>query len=125
MSDRARALRSKLPDELLAKVAAYDSHPTADLIRSLEFRELARSRLAYARKLISCTGQTYFVPSNSEICRRARHNQQRQPSQVWLPIFYDSQSWLLKFDAWRFQTVPELDYRPDWVVEHYARQSVQ
>jgi len=117
MSDRAQALVSKLPAELLAKVASYDSHATADLIRSLAFREFAGTAISPPRKLVSATLPTYFVPGANEIHRRTLHN--RQAGRVWLPIFADTQSWLLKFDTWRFQTVPELDYRPDWVVEQY------
>jgi hypothetical protein len=118
MSDRARALRSKLPPELVSRIGAYDSHATADLIRSLAFRDLAGSLVNPPRKLISCTGATYSVPNANEIRRRTLHN--RQPSRVWLPILANRQSWLLKFDTWRFQTVPELDYRQDWVVEQFA-----
>ena len=40
MSERAKVLSSKLPNEVLTLIETYDSHLTADLIIILRFRDV-------------------------------------------------------------------------------------
>ena len=112
--ERVQALRSKLPKALLSIIASYDSHATADLIRSLHFRELPATGVSPPRKLISTEKPTYFVQQNREIQRRRLQNVNRHlTSHVWLRIFGGTYSWMLYFETWRFGTNPDIDYLSD------------
>ena len=120
MSERVQVLEGKLPEALLAKIARYDSHVAADLIRSLHFRELPATGVSPPRKLVSATEPTYFCPVARETMFRELNNRTRhQTGHVFLPIFGDTHSWLMSFDTWRFDTVLDLDYLPDWAREQY------
>jgi hypothetical protein len=124
MSERVQVLSNKLPYDMLALIAKYDSHPTADLIRSLDICEFPATSGAPARKLVSVKHPTHFCPITREQKRRELHNKNRHltghPWVPWMPIFGDPYSWLLSFDQWRFETVPELDYLPDWAREEFG-----
>ena len=121
MSERVQALRSKLPQALLSIIASYDSHATADLIRSLHFREIpATAWTAAHSKLVSAEKPTYFLPHAKEIQRRILQNRNRHKTGgVWLPIFNDCRIWLMSFNTWKFGTHPDVDYLQDWVKEQY------
>ena len=120
MSERLEVLARKLPAEVLAKIARYDSHPTADLIRTLKFRDIQATSVHPARKAVTATPPTYFCPIVWEIMYRKSRNATRdQTGRLFLPIFGDPHTWLLSFDEWRFNTLSDLEYLPDWAVEEY------
>lgn len=124
MSERVQALRSKLPEDVLARIARYDSHPAADLIRKLEFRAQPRTSITPDGLRIYIQAPAYFVPLLKEVKRIHRNNRtQYLRGGVWQPLLVDPRAWQLTFDRWRFDTMPELHYLPDWVTEQYGSPS--
>lgn len=120
MNERLEVFSSRLPQDLLAAIAKYDSHPTADLIRSLKIRDIPEACFHPSFKHVVASHPTHFCPIVRERKRREVQNQNRhRTGNPFLPIFGDPHSWLLTFDPWRFQTLPELDYLPDWVREEF------
>ena len=120
MSERAKILGTKLPHDLLTLIEAYDSHPTADLIRSMQFLDIRATSVHPARKVVTAVPPTYFCPIVWETMFRKRRNANRnQTGYPFLPIFGDPHSWVLSFDAWRFNTLSDLEYLPDWAIEEY------
>ena len=126
MSQRLDALRSKLPEGVLSIVRSYDSHPTADLIREIEFERFPGH--AYAAASMSLQNCRIWPPLAREMSRRHLHNGTlySRKNGVWLPIFcYDAKNWTLSFPRWQFETLEDLDYLPLWVKEGYLLECVQ
>ena len=115
---RLAALKSKLPDEALALVARFDSHPCADMIRQITFQPIVPSEHTSAGLILNMENPYTFLHQVRELRRRLRHNRTRHVhGGIWLPAFFSTHSWVLTFDRWQYETVPELDYLPDWVRE--------
>jgi len=123
MSERAKVLSSKLPHAVLTLIDAYDSHLTADLIRSLQFRDIEETPTQTPRKVVTAVHPTYFCPIVWQTMFRKRRNAIRNQSghifMPILPLFGDAHSWVLSFDAWRFNNLLDLEYLPDWAIEEY------
>ena len=117
---RLDVLRSKLPDDVLARILLFDSHPLADLVKQLEFEPVSPSPLTSAGLVVSLKKPLYFVPVFREFRRRIQHNSTRHlHGGVWLPLFTRYRCWRLIFDRWMYETVPEIDYLSDWVKEQF------
>jgi len=120
MSQRLGALRSRLPDEVLARIMQFDSHPTADLIKQIDFCPVPPTKQTSAGMLLKVEDPVYFIPAVKELKRRLFHNRTRHlHGGAWLPVFFYHRTWRLSFDMWRYETMLELDYLPDWVDEEY------
>ena len=118
MTDRLDALRSKLPDGVLSIIRSYDSHPLSDLIREIEFEPLPGH--VYAASGLRLKNCLVWRPLANELRRRLRHNRSlASHGGTWLPIFFDTQTWILSFPRWQFETLEDLDYLPLWVKEEY------
>ena len=114
----SRASVLPLPQEVLALISKFDSHPTADLIKELTFCAYQRTCVSAATLFVTIKPPAYFVPARVELKRRIAHNRTKASrGGVRLPIAPDP-LWMLCFDPWRFETVPEVDL-PDWVHEQY------
>ena len=121
MGDRLEALRSKLPSEVLSLIRSYDSHPLSDLIREIEFEPLPGH--VYAASGLVLKNCLVWRPLANELRRRLRHNRSLvSHGGTWLPIFFDTQTWILSFPRWQFETLEDLDYLPLWVREEYRLQ---
>lgn len=120
MSERLGALRSKLPPEVLGIIRSFDSHPTADLIREIEFERFPGHTYAAASM---CLGNCrIWAPLAREMARRHSSNGTlySRKSGVWLPVLVlDAEVWTMSFPRWRFETLEDLDYLPSWVKEEY------
>jgi hypothetical protein len=117
MSDRLEALESKLPLELLTLIRAYDSHPASDLIREIEFTRYS-GHIDNLLGLRLKNGQVW-TPIAQEMNRRLTHNSRRSP-RFWMPIlWHDAMTWYMSFERWRFETLEDLDYLPDWIKDEY------
>jgi hypothetical protein len=120
MSQRIDALKSKLPPELLSLIQSFDSHPTADLIRAIEFERYPGH--VYAASSLGLKNCDVWPPLARELRRRLRHNAtlMSRTQGVWMPILcYDARTWMLSFPRWQFETLEDLDYLPLWVKEEY------
>ena len=121
MGERLEALRSKLPSEVLSLIRSYDSHPLSDLIREIEFEPLPGH--VYAASGLVLKNCLVWRPLANELRRRLRHNRSLvSHGGTWLPIFFDTQTWILSFPRWQFETLEDLDYLPLWVREEYRLQ---
>jgi len=120
MSARLEALESKLPPEVLSIIRAYDSHPSSDLIREIEFtRYPGHVYTASSMRLRNCK---VWAPLAREMKRRLKHNRtlMSQTRGVWMPVLcYELKTWIMSFERWRFETLEDIDYLPDWVKEEY------
>ena len=120
MSERLDALRSKLPPELLSIVRSFDSHPTAELIREIDFERFPGH--SYAAASMSLKNVRVWPPLAREMSRRHMHNGTlySRRTGVWLPVLVlDARVWTMSFPRWRFETLEDLDYLPSWVKEEY------
>lgn len=123
MSQRLDALKSKLPEGVLSIIRSYDSHPTADLIREIEFERFPGH--AYAAASLSLKNCKIWAPLAREMSRRHMHNGTlySRRSGVWLPVLVlDARVWTMSFPRWQFETLEDLDYLPAWVKEEYRRE---
>ena len=111
MSERLEALRSKLPSEVLNLIRSYDSHPLADLIREIKFEPLPGH--VYAASGLCLKNCHVWRPLANELRRRLRHNRSLA-SHV-----FDTQTWILSFPRWQFETLEDIGYLPLWVQEEY------
>ena len=120
MSQRLDALRSKLPEGVLSIVRSYDSHPTADLIREIEFERFPGH--AFAAASMSLKNCRLWPPLAREMSRRHMCNGTlySRKNGVWLPVMVlDAKVWTMSFPRWQFETLDDLDYLPAWVREEY------
>jgi hypothetical protein len=120
MSQWLDALTSKLPPGVLSIIRSYDSHPTSDLIREIEFERYPGH--AYAASSLRLKNCRVWAPLARELKRRVKHNRtlMSQTRGVWMPIFcYDARTWTLSFARWRYETLEDLDYLPEWVTREY------
>jgi hypothetical protein len=120
MSERLEALRSKLPEGVLSIIRSYDSHPTADLIREIEFERFPGHTLYASMSLKNCR---VWAPLAREMKRRHMHNSTlySRKNGVWLPVLVlDARVWTMSFPRWKFETLEDLDYLPAWVKEEYT-----
>ena len=118
MGERLEALRSKLPLEVLNLIRSYDSHPLSDLIREIEFEPLPGH--VYAASGLRLKNCLVWRPLANELRRRLRHNRSLvSHGGTWLPIFFDTQTWILSFPRWQFETLEDIGYLPLWVQEEY------
>ena len=118
MSERLAALR--LPDDVLAKIMLYDSHPVADMIKAIEFEPVPNSSMPSACLVLRLSKPDHFVPVFREFRRRVHHNNTRHlHGGAWLPLLTRYRCWRMVFDRWQYETMPELHYLPDWVAEQY------
>ena len=122
MSERLAALRSKLPDKVLARIMLFDSHPLADLVKAIEFEPVPVGEITSAGLLLRLE-TAHFVPVFREFKRRLHHNNTRHlHGGPWLPLLTRYRYWRMIFDRWQYETLPELDYLPDWVKQEYLLQ---
>ena len=120
MNERLDVLRSKLPDDIIAKILLFDSHPLADLMKHVEFEAAAASHITSASLVVSLKKPLYFVPVFREFRRRMHHNNTRHlHGGAWLPLLTRYRCWRLIFDKWTYETMQELDYLPDWVKDQF------
>ena len=120
MSDRLEALKSKLPPDVLSLIRAYDSHPASDLIREIEFTRYPGH--VYAASSMRLSNCKVWAPLARKMTRRLKHNRTlvSQTRGVWMPVLcYELKTWIMSFERWRFETLEDLDYLPDWVKEEY------
>ena len=118
MSERLEALRSKLPSEVLNLIRSYDSRPTSGMIREIEFEPLPGH--VYAASGLVLKNCLVWRPLANELRRRLRHNRSLvSHGGTWLPIFFDTQTWILSFPRWQFETLEDIGYLPLWVQEEY------
>jgi hypothetical protein len=120
MSQRIDALTSKLPPEVLSIVRSFDSHPTADLIRAIEFERYPGH--VYAASSLCLKNCDVWPSLARELRRRLRHNAtlMSRTQGVWMPILcYNARTWTMSFPRWQFETLEDLDYLPLWVKEEY------
>jgi hypothetical protein len=120
MSNRLEALESKLPPEVLAIIRIYDSHQVADLVRQIEFKRYS-SHVDNLLGLRLKNGQVW-IPIAREMKRRLAHNSRLTSRNhgVWMPILWrDAMTWNMSFDRWRFETLEQFGYLPDWVADEY------
>ena len=120
MSDRLKALSSKLPPELLSVIRSFDSHPTADLIREIKFEMFPGH--VYAAASMQLRNCKIWSPLAREMRRRLRHNCSlvSRTEGVWMPVLtYNAKVWTLSFPRWQFETLEHLDYLPVWVRDEY------
>jgi hypothetical protein len=118
MSERLRALR--LPNSVLATIQLFDSHPVADLVKAIKFEPVPAGNITSAGLVLTLQKPYHFVPMFRELQRRLQHNRTRHlHGCMWLPMFARHRCWHMIFDTWKYETVPELDYLPDWVKEQY------
>lgn len=109
--ERVQSLRHKLPQGLLWEIQKFDAHPTADLIRDLEFTRYRGGCSIRARR-------GYFLNKWLELRRRLENNRTyRQSGRVYQIIDFEIHQMYLVFEPWRFS--PDLDNIPDWVREEY------
>ena len=120
MSERLKALSSKLPPEVLSIIRRFDSHPTSDLIREIQFEIFPGHVYAAASmQLVNCK---LWPPLAREMKRRYKHNSMlvSRTDRVWKPVLVlDAQVWTLSFPRWQFETLEHLDYLPGWVKDEY------
>ena len=116
MGERLEALRSKLPSEVLSLIRSYDSHPLSDLIREIDFEPLPGH--VYAASGLRLKNCHVWMPLAHELRRRLRHNRSLAGG-TWLPIFFDTHTWIMSFPRWKFETLEDLGYLPLWVQEEY------
>ena len=118
MGERLEALRSKLTPEVLSLIRSYDSHPLSDLIREIKFEPLPGH--VYAALGLVLKNCLVWRPLANELRRRLRHNRSlASHGGTWLPIFFDTQTWILSFPRWQFETLEDIGYLPLWVQEEY------
>ena len=87
MSRRIEVLSSKLPEDVLVKIEAYDSHPTANLIRSLDFLDVGATTMNPPRELITSCPSCFFLPVVYQMMHRKRRSQNRHlTGHLFLPI---------------------------------------
>ena len=118
MSQRISALRSKLPADVLSIIRTYDSHPVSDIIREIEFERLPGH--VYAASGLRLKNASVWMPLAHELRRRLRHNRSlKSHGGCWLPILFETKTWIMSFERWKFETLEELEYLPAWVKEEY------
>ena len=118
MSERLRAL--KLPEDVLVRIMLYDSHPLADLVKAIKFDPVPAGNITSAGLIVSLQEPCHFVPMFREFKRRVQHNNTRHlHGGMWLPLLTRYRCLHIIFDTWQYETVPELDYLPEWVKEQY------
>ena len=120
MSERLDALRSKLPEGVLSIIRSYDSHPTADLIREIEFERFPGH--AYAAASMSLTNCRIWAPLARDMSLRHSSNGTLYSCKngVWRPVHVlNDRVWTMSFPRWQFETLEDLDYLPSWVKEEY------
>jgi hypothetical protein len=120
MSQRLDALKSKLPHGVLSIIREYDSHPVADIVRQVKFEHLpGHTYAASGLRLKNCN---VWEPIARELKRRIKHNRSlwSLTQGVWMPVYcYDVQTWILSFPRWKFETLEDLEYLPQWVKSEY------
>ena len=99
MNERIEALRGNLPDCVLNQIAMYDCHPTADLMKLVKIKTWSKLGPIAAGMSVNVQPPTYFCHSDSWYANTDRTE---------LRFF---------FQRWRFETVEQLIYIPDWAVE--------
>ena len=121
MSERLDALRSKLPEGVLSIIRMYDAHPTADLIREIEFERVPGQ--VYSASGMILKNCRVWPPLAREMSRRHLHNRTLYSRQngIWMPVLVlDARVWTMSFPRWKFETLEDLDYLPLWVKEEYT-----
>ena len=120
MVERLDILRARLPEGVLSIIRQYDRHPLADLIKEIEFCPFPAFGYRAPGLVLKIQEPRCFVPAVRELRRRLQHNRTRHlHGGCWLPIFFYNRTWSLTFDRWKYETVQDLDYLPDWVKEDY------
>ena len=107
MSQRISALRSKLPADVLSIIRSYDSHPVTDIIREIEFERLPGH--VYAASGLRL--KNVSVRISAQLCpERLRHNRSLKPYfDSWLPILFETKTWVMSFPRWQFETLEDLE----------------
>ena len=119
MTRRLEVLRNKLPEGVLSLIRSYDSHLLEDMIREIEFQEFpGHVYSASSKQLKNCN---VWLPLARELGRRMRHNRSlASHGGTWLPVlFLSTKTWIMSFERWRFETLEDLCYLPEWVREEY------
>ena len=120
MVERLDVLRARLPESVISIIQLYDSHLLADLIKEVGFIPCPAYSCYSAGLLLQLEEPTCFTPASRELKRRLQHNRTRHlHGGCWLPVFFFNHAWRLTFDRWKYETVQDLDYLPDWVKEDY------
>ena len=116
--------KNKLPDEVLAKIMLFDSHPVADLVKAIEFEPVPIGEVTSGGLVLRLKEPVHFVPVFREFKRRVHHNNTRHlHGGPWMPLLTRYRCWRMIFDRWIYETMPDLDYLPDWVKEQYVLQN--
>ena len=124
MVERLDILRAWLPEGVLSIIRQYDRHPLADLIKEIEFSPFPAFGYRAPGLVLKIKEPRCFVPAVRELRRRLQHNRTRHlHGGCWLPIFFYNRTWSLTFDRWKYETLQDLDYLPDWVKEEYVLSS--
>ena len=117
--ERVQTLRSKLPQGVLWEIQKFDAHPTADLIRNLEFTR-------YPAMCTIRTPKGHFLNKWFELRKRLENNRTyKQTGSVYQIVDFEIHQMYIVFEPWRFSS-PNLDNLPDWVKEEFvtAKQSL-
>ena len=97
---RVQVLKGKLPDDILWEIQKFDAHPTADLIRHLQFTR-------YRGGLGVRTTQGYFLNKWAELLRRLQNNKTyKQTGQAWQ---------IIDFEIHQMFVFDHHDSLPSWV----------
>ena len=113
---RVQALKGKLPYDILWEIQKFDAHPTADLIRTLQFTQHLGGRGVRATK-------GYFLNKWAELLRRLKSNKTyKQTGQAWQIIDFEIHQRYLVYDLCLFSP-PDLDALPDWVKKEFLEGS--
>ena len=104
MNERIKALRGRLPNGVLGIISKYDCHPTADLMKTVKMKSWEQHSVIPAGMSLTVQEPAYFLPPYDWLDRRTELS------------FY--------FRRWCYDTLPEMGYLQDWVVEEFLEARV-
>ncbi len=111
--ERVQVLKGKLHDDILWEIQKFDAHPTADLIRKLQFTR-------YRGGLGVRTTQGYFLNKWLELLRRLKCNRTyKQTGQAWQIVDFEIRQMYLVYDLCLFGNPPDLDCLSAWVKKEF------
>jgi hypothetical protein len=105
MNERIQALRGRLPNGVLGIISMYDCHPTADLMKTVKIKSWHKESVIPAGMKLTVQKPAYWLPPFCWLL------QEPFPENRW---FY--------FRSWCYDTLPDMDYLPDWAVEQFLEE---
>lgn len=116
--ERVQVFRNKLPQSLLWEIQKFDAHPTADLIRDLEF-----TRYSDGDVRIRAT-KGFFLNKWLKLRRCLKSNKNyKETGQAWQIVDVEIRQLYLVFDTWKYRNDPGIDRLRIWVKRQYLEQA--